>query len=177
MKNKNIRRIIVQIVIIVSLIVMMTVIRTQIEKKYTKEAFDGVNISINKKMKPKKEGEAPMITQGDMVSFSKDEIMSKIKGIIPEDKNPAIEDLNIFGNEFRVKAKEITEKEKDQIKEKLTNEYKDKELLVNVQNVQKYPEMVKNANMKLYVIYTTVIVLITAGSMYLINLSETKREN
>lgn len=177
MKNKNIRRIIMQIVIIATLVIMAIVIRTEIEKKYTKDSFDGVNISINKKMKEKKEGETPMITEGDMVSFSKEDVLAKIKGVIPEDKNPSIEELNLFGNEFRIKAKEITDKEKDEIKGKLEEGYKDKELIVNVQSVQKYPKIVKNRDIKLYIIYISVIVVLTAGSLYLINLSEKKRGN
>lgn len=180
--EKNIRRMIVSVVVIFTLLITGYVMKSYMEKKYAKDEFAFVNITLTnniKKNENKEENqEDPSKTKNieDMEKFSKKEVLDTVKDVFPKEKDVAVEELNFFGNEFRIKAKEITDEEKENVKNKLTEKYKEKNVSVSVGNVNKFPARQKNQDLKMYIIYIFVILLVNFAAIYFIDLAEKRRD-
>lgn len=189
--KKNIRRMIVSVVVIFTLLITGYVMKSYMEKKYAKDEFAFVNITITNNIKKNenkeetkeenhegenKEDASKTKAAQDMEKFSKREVLDAVKDVFPKEKDVAVEELNFFGNEFRVKAKEITDEEKENIKNKLTEKYKEKNVSVSVSNVNKFPARQKNQDLKMYIIYIAVILLVNFAAIYFIDLAEKRRD-
>lgn len=183
MKSKNIRRIIVSIVVISTMIVLGLVIKSYMEKKYSKEAFQSINITFTKNTKKDEENkenaegnENNMKTVNTDEKYSKSEILEYLSGVFPKERNIAIEEINFFGNEFRIKANEIKEEEREKVKAVLNEKYNAKDVSVGVGEIKNYPKRQENEELVMYVIYISVILLVNFAAIYFIDLSEKRNE-
>lgn len=185
--EKNIRRMIVSVVVIFTLLITGYVMKSYMEKKYAKDEFAFVNITLTNNIKKNenkeenqegehKEDASKTKNIEDMKKFSKREVLDTVKDVFPKEKEVAVEELNFFGNEFRIKAKEITNEEKENVQNKLTEKYKEKNVSVSVGNVNKFPARQKNQDLKMYIIYIVVILLVNFIAIYFIDLAEKRRD-
>lgn len=169
MNNKITRRIIVQIVIIAFIIVVGSLIKTYIAKDFSKEEFKSVSITFSKIAKEKEQ--SPVIKEEKLNEYSKDKIYKDIKDIFGKEKF-SVEELNWFGNEYRVKSKEITNEQKDKIKSTLEEKYNNENIKVSIGEIKEFPAKENIQNIKPYVIYLSIIIIISFLGIVIINFSE-----
>lgn len=173
MNNKITRRIIVQIVIIALIIVVGSIIKIYIAKDFSKEAFKSVSITFSKLAKEKEQ--SPVIKDEKSNEYSKDKVYEDIKDIFGKEKF-SVEELNWFGNEYRVKSKEITSEQKEKIKAKFEKKYNNENIKVSIGEIKEFPAKENVQNIKPYIIYLSIIIAISVLGIVIIDFSEKRRD-
>lgn len=173
MNNKMTRRIIVQIVIIALIIVVGSIIKIYIAKDFSKEAFKSVSITFSKLAKEKEQ--SPVIKDEKLNEYSKDKVYEDIKDIFGKEKF-SVEELNWFGNEYRVKSKEITSEQKEKIKAKFEKKYNNENIKVSIGEIKEFPAKENVQNIKPYIIYLSIIIAISVLGIVIIDFSEKRRD-
>ena len=135
--KKIIKQYIKQIIILIVIMAIVSILNAIFVKSSIRGDYETVTIGITKG------AEAREVKKNIVEAFKKEDIKKKYE----------IEAVGSFGTEFRLKAKEISDDERNFIIEVLEKEYEE----VHVSLLEKNPEANYDADIIMYIVYFVIV--------------------